>query len=102
MSTPDERLRAVGSSFPSRTPRESLAAVDRLRRAASLPVPDRAIAVVGTNGKTSTATYVERLLRGAGVSTGLTVSPHLRSWGERVVVDGSLWPKRCSPPRSRS
>jgi dihydrofolate synthase/folylpolyglutamate synthase len=51
-------------------------------------VPERAIAVVGTNGKTSTATYVERLLRGAGLSTGLTVSPHLRSWGERVVVNG--------------
>src|SRR4051794_15747177 len=88
MSTPDERLRAVGSSFPSRTPRSSLAAVDRLREAAGLPVPERAVAVVGTNGKTSTATYVERLLRRAGVSTGLTVSPHLRRWGERVLVDG--------------
>jgi dihydrofolate synthase/folylpolyglutamate synthase len=88
MSTPDERLRAVARTFPSRTPRRSLAGLDRLRVAASVRVPDRAIAVVGTNGKTSTAIYVERLLRGAGLSTGLTVSPHLRSWGERVVLDG--------------
>jgi dihydrofolate synthase/folylpolyglutamate synthase len=88
MSTPDERLRAVARSFPSRKARQTLAAVDRLREAAGIPVPERAIAVVGTNGKTSTATYVERLLRRAGLSTGLTVSPHLRSWGERVVVGG--------------
>jgi dihydrofolate synthase / folylpolyglutamate synthase len=93
VSTPDERLRAVARSFPARKPRASLAAVDRLRTAASLPLPARAIAVVGTNGKTSTATYVERLLRGAGLSTGLTVSPHLRSWGERVVVDGDPIPE---------
>jgi dihydrofolate synthase/folylpolyglutamate synthase len=88
VSTPDERIRAVGERFPSRKRRQSLAAVDRLREAAGILVPERAVAVVGTNGKTSTATYVERLLRGAGLSTGLTVSPHLRSWGERVVVDG--------------
>jgi dihydrofolate synthase / folylpolyglutamate synthase len=88
MSTPDERLRAVARSFPSRKPRQTLAAVDCLREAARITVPERVIAVVGTNGKTSTATYVERLLRGAGLSTGLTVSPHLRSWGERVIVDG--------------
>ena len=42
---------------------------------------------MGTNGKTSTATYLARLLSASGVRTGLYVSPHLTSWTERVRVD---------------
>lgn len=47
-----------------------------------------AVGVVGTNGKTSTATYLARLLAAAGVRSGLYVSPHLAAWSERVQVDG--------------
>ena len=45
--------------------------------------------MVGTNGKTSTATFLARLLQAGGLHVGLTVSPHLRSWSERVLVDGA-------------
>src|SRR4051794_26561172 len=92
--TPDERLRAVARTFPSRKRRGALVALERLRRAVSIEGPARAIAIVGTNGKTSTATYIARLLREAGLSTGITVSPHLRSWSERVVVRGTAVPER--------
>ena len=91
--TPDQRLRAVARSYTARTPRASLAAVEELREAAAIDRPAHAIVVVGTNGKTSTATYLARLFRAAGVSAGLTVSPHLRSWSERVVVDGEPVPE---------
>jgi dihydrofolate synthase/folylpolyglutamate synthase len=45
------------------------------------------VVVVGTNGKSSVATYVARLLTAAGHRTGLYTSPHLRFWNERVQVD---------------
>ena len=67
-------------------PRESLAAVERLRRTLSA-APPASVVVVGTNGKTSTATYLARLLAACGQRTGLYVSPHLSEWGERVRVD---------------
>ena len=48
-----------------------------------------AIHVVGTNGKTSTTLMTAALLRAAGLSVGATISPHLRSWSERIQVDGA-------------
>jgi dihydrofolate synthase/folylpolyglutamate synthase len=59
-----------------------------LLREADIAMPRRTIVVVGTNGKTSTATYLARLLAARGVHTGLTTSPHLRGWGERVQLEG--------------
>ncbi|AEE45619.1 bifunctional folylpolyglutamate synthase/dihydrofolate synthase [Cellulomonas fimi] len=53
--------------------------------------PQRAYRVVhltGTNGKTSTARMVERLLREHGLRTGRFTSPHLTRVNERIVVDG--------------
>jgi dihydrofolate synthase/folylpolyglutamate synthase len=47
-----------------------------------------AIHVVGTNGKSTATRTIEALLLGEGLSTGATVSPHIRSWAERVTVDG--------------
>ena len=47
-----------------------------------------AIHVVGTNGKSTATRTIEALLLGEGLSTGATVSPHVRSWGERITVDG--------------
>jgi dihydrofolate synthase / folylpolyglutamate synthase len=49
----------------------------------------RAIHVVGTNGKTTTARSAEALLLAEGVSTGVYTSPHVTSWGERVRVGGN-------------
>jgi dihydrofolate synthase/folylpolyglutamate synthase len=53
--------------------------------------PQRAYPVIhltGTNGKTSTARMVERLLREHNLRTGRFTSPHLHSVTERISVDG--------------
>ena len=47
-----------------------------------------AIQVVGTNGKGSIASFLASALQQAGIRTGLTTSPHLVSWCERIRVDG--------------
>jgi dihydrofolate synthase/folylpolyglutamate synthase len=47
-----------------------------------------AVHVVGTNGKSTTTRMVEELLRGAGLRVGAYLSPHVRSWAERIRVDG--------------
>jgi dihydrofolate synthase / folylpolyglutamate synthase len=46
----------------------------------------RSVHVVGTNGKTTTTLMAEAILRGEGVRVGATVSPHVRSWRERITV----------------
>ncbi|GGM22450.1 bifunctional folylpolyglutamate synthase/dihydrofolate synthase [Promicromonospora citrea] len=48
----------------------------------------RAVHVTGTNGKSSTARIVERLVREHGLRTGLFTSPHMTSFAERIAVDG--------------
>ena len=82
-----EEIGRIASEYPRRTTRHSLDAVarlrDRLDPGASFPL----VGVVGTNGKTSTATYLARLLSASGVRTGLYVSPHLSDWTERIRVD---------------
>ena len=47
-----------------------------------------AIHVVGTNGKSTATKTIEALLLAEGLSVGATVSPHVRSWAERITVDG--------------
>jgi dihydrofolate synthase / folylpolyglutamate synthase len=62
-----------------------LALLDRLGR------PERAypsIHIAGTNGKGSTAAFVESILRKAGFRTGLNTSPHLERINERIRIDG--------------
>jgi dihydrofolate synthase / folylpolyglutamate synthase len=44
--------------------------------------------VAGTNGKGSTAAFVESILRQAGFRTGLNTSPHLERINERVRING--------------
>jgi dihydrofolate synthase/folylpolyglutamate synthase len=58
---------------------------DRLGR------PDRAYPsahIAGTNGKGSTAAFLESILRRAGFRTGLNTSPHLEKINERIRVAG--------------
>jgi dihydrofolate synthase/folylpolyglutamate synthase len=53
--------------------------------------PDRAypsVHIAGTNGKGSTAAFLESILRQAGFRTGLNTSPHLERINERIRVDG--------------
>jgi dihydrofolate synthase / folylpolyglutamate synthase len=47
-----------------------------------------AVHVVGTNGKSTATRTIEALLLGEGLSVGATVSPHVRSWSERITIDG--------------
>jgi dihydrofolate synthase/folylpolyglutamate synthase len=56
-----------------------------------------AIQVAGTNGKGSIACFLASALQKAGIRTGLTISPHLVSWCERIRVDG----QQISPARLR-
>jgi dihydrofolate synthase/folylpolyglutamate synthase len=79
----------VMAAYNAGVPRESLDAVRRVRERVGSSASPRRVVVVGTNGKTSTAAYLSRLLRGAGHSTGLYTSPHLREWTERIQVDGA-------------
>lgn len=48
----------------------------------------RTVRIAGTNGKTTTARILERILREAGLRTGRTTSPHLHSPAERIAIDG--------------
>jgi dihydrofolate synthase/folylpolyglutamate synthase len=48
----------------------------------------RGALVAGTNGKGSVCAMVEAICRAAGLSTVMLVKPHLRSYRERVVIDG--------------
>ena len=48
----------------------------------------RVIHVTGTNGKTSTTRFIERILREHGLRTGRFTSPHLVRINERMALDG--------------
>lgn len=53
--------------------------------------PDRAYPsahIAGTNGKGSTAAFLESILRRAGFRTGLYTSPHLERINERLRING--------------
>jgi dihydrofolate synthase / folylpolyglutamate synthase len=54
--------------------------------------PDRAYPsahIAGTNGKGSTAAFLESILRRAGFRTGLNTSPHLEKINERIHIKGA-------------
>ena len=48
----------------------------------------RAVQIAGTNGKGSTAAFLESICRHAGIRTGLFTSPHLISITERIRIEG--------------
>src|SRR6266568_7401185 len=57
--------------------------------------PDRAYPsahIAGTNGKGSTAAFLESVLRHAGYRTGLYTSPHLERINERIRVNSEEIP----------
>ncbi len=67
--------------------------LDRMRRMmTALGSPERsydAIHVLGTNGKSSTTRMIAAILERHGLRTGAYLSPHLISYRERLLVDGS-------------
>lgn len=46
------------------------------------------IHITGTNGKTSTTRFIERILRELGLRTGRFTSPHLVRLNERMAING--------------
>ncbi len=49
----------------------------------------RTVLVGGTNGKGSTAVFLERILMAGGVRTGLNISPHVSRFNERFRLSGA-------------
>jgi dihydrofolate synthase/folylpolyglutamate synthase len=48
----------------------------------------KSIHVAGTNGKGSTSHMLAAILQSAGYKTGLYTSPHLKSFTERIRING--------------
>ena len=48
----------------------------------------KSIHVAGTNGKGSSSHYIASILQSAGYKTGLYTSPHLKSYTERIRING--------------
>jgi dihydrofolate synthase/folylpolyglutamate synthase len=89
----ERQVAAACAEILSRTPEDRpKPTLDRIQAAVDLlGDPQRAckvIHVAGTNGKTSTARIAESLIRAHGLRTGQFTSPHLRSLGERIAIDG--------------
>ncbi len=53
----------------------------------------RSIHVAGTNGKGSSSHYLAAILQAAGYKTGLYTSPHLKSFTERIKINGKEIPE---------
>jgi dihydrofolate synthase / folylpolyglutamate synthase len=88
-----ERLLQVQAAVLARAPENqvdpSLEAITSLMGLMGDPQRDiPTIHITGTNGKTSTARMVERLLRELGLRTGRFTSPHLTDVRERIALDG--------------
>ena len=68
--------------------------LDRMQRAmADLGLPKKkrpAIQVAGTNGKGSICSFIASALQRTPFQAGITTSPHLVSWCERIRVDADM------------
>ncbi len=88
-----KRLREIEEEIVSRAPEHDIDPT-LVRVANLLEVmgdPQRAYPVIhitGTNGKTSTARMIERLLSELNLRTGRFTSPHLHDIRERIVLSG--------------
>jgi dihydrofolate synthase/folylpolyglutamate synthase len=87
------RLREVEQAVLARAPESQVdPSLDEIRELTDLMgQPQHGFPVVhvtGTNGKTSTARMIERLLRELGLRTGRFTSPHLTDIRERIALDG--------------
>lgn len=50
----------------------------------------RSVHITGSNGKGSTASFVQGIARAAGMRTALYTSPHLNDFRERIRLNGTL------------
>lgn len=67
--------------------------LERIRKAAAQcgnpQLNYKSVHVAGTNGKGSTCTYIESVLRKSVFKTGMYLSPHIVSFEERFLINGS-------------
>ena len=86
-------MRSQADWLASLSPWPEQFGLERIRTLlADLGDPQRrfpAIHVVGTNGKTSTTLLSAALLHAEGAHVGAYVSPHVRSFSERIQIDGA-------------
>ena len=90
-----KEMRLVEEAILARAPEHDLQpSLDRIAAVMDLlGEPQRtfpAIHVTGTNGKTSTARIIERILREMGLKTGRFTSPHLHDIRERISIGGEM------------
>ncbi|MEO8971906.1 MAG: bifunctional folylpolyglutamate synthase/dihydrofolate synthase, partial [Ktedonobacteraceae bacterium] len=75
----------------TRSPEENLPREEQLLEALGNPhLCYSNTLIAGTKGKGSTAAFIERVLREAGLSTGLYTQPDLHTFRERIRVNGQL------------
>lgn len=87
------QMREVERAIIARNPEHIIEpTLDRVRHVTDLlGDPQRtapAVHITGTNGKTTTARMIERLLLEMGLHTGRFTSPHLHDIRERIVLSG--------------
>ncbi len=76
---------------PRFTEKHSLSHTRRLLQRLGRPEESfHIIHVAGSNGKGSVCSYLDQVLRCAGIRTGLFTSPHLVTTRERMKVDGEM------------
>ena len=81
-------LERIGVEHPKTVARGLRPVAEVAARADVSPPAAVNFIVAGTNGKGSTAVFLERLLLSSGRSVGTTLSPHLVRFNERIRVDG--------------
>lgn len=54
----------------------------------------KSIHIAGTNGKGSTSHFLSSILQESGYKTGLYTSPHLKSFTERIRINGNAIPEQ--------
>lgn len=94
MTSVEERVERIYLDILARAPEHKVQpSLERVRAVCELlGDPQRAfrtIHVTGTNGKTSVARMVEKLVATMGLRTGRFTSPHLHSVRERIAIDGA-------------
>ena len=76
-------------SFSSLNAKPSLERIDTLLSSLNEPQNSfKSVHIAGTNGKGSVSTYIASVLTESGYKTGLFTSPHIRSFCERIRLDG--------------
>ena len=84
----DEWLTRIGREHPKNV-LDGLERVYDVAKSLAVLTPARTVIVVaGTNGKGSTAVFLERILLSAGARVGTTLSPHMHVFNERIRVQG--------------